>query len=103
MANQDKNASMEELTDTVLLDSTYGPYYQTQIVNYLLEEHSLLTMRTLNALKDSNVLEAILNADGLASRTRASRKLGVGGSSSYERGEGSGSQNDPDVISETLA
>jgi hypothetical protein len=98
VANQDDNASMEDLNSMAYLDSTYGPYYQSQALDYLLEAHSPQTTRTLQALKDSNVLESILNADGPASRTRARRKLGVRESSTYERGEGSGSQNDPNVI-----
>ena len=97
-ANRDENASLEDLNDAQYLDSTYGPYYMSQALDYLLEAHSPQTTRTLQALKDSKVLESILNADGPASRTRAKRKLEVGESSNYECGEGSGSQDDPNVI-----
>ena len=93
VANQAENASIRDLTSLASSDYTYGPYYQSQALDYLLEAHSPQTMRTLQALKDSNVLESILNVDGPTSRTRAKRKLGVGESSNYERGEGSGSGN----------
>ena len=96
VSNQDVHATREELTNMALLDSTYGPYYMSQTVDYLLEQHSPQTMRTLQALKDSNVLESILNANGPASRTRAKRKLEVGESSNHEHGESSnveGAQN----------
>jgi hypothetical protein len=98
VANQDDSASLEDLTSMAYLDSTYGPYYQSQALDYLLEAHSPQTTRTLQALQDSNVLQSILKADGPASRTRAKRKLGVGEASTYEEGEGSGSQNNPNVI-----
>jgi len=77
------------------LDSTYGPYYQSQVHDYLLEWHSLQTTRTLEALKDSHVLESILNADGPAARTCAKRKLGLGETENTERGEASVSQYNP--------
>jgi len=64
----------------------------------LLEAHSPQTTRTLQALKDSNVLESILNANGLASRTHVRRKLRVTRSLTYEHGEGSGFHDDPNVI-----
>jgi hypothetical protein len=97
VSNQTANASEEDLTNMAYLDSTYGPYYMSQAMDYLLEQHSPQTKRTLQALKDSNVLESILNANGPASRTRAKRKIGVGESSNHERGESSAGQRDPNI------
>jgi hypothetical protein len=39
-------------------------------VDYLLERHSLETLRTLEWLKDSEFLKTILEVDGLARQTR---------------------------------
>jgi len=77
------------------LDSTYGPYYQSQALDYLLELHSPQTTWTLQAPKDSHVLESILNADRPTARTLAKRKLRLGETSNIERGEASGSQHNP--------
>ena len=89
VSNQTADASLEDLSDMAFLDSTYGPYYVSQTVDYLLEQHSPQTMRTLQALRNSNILESILNADGPASRTRAKRKLVVGESSNHAHGASS--------------
>ena len=98
MCNQTANASKEDLTSMALLDSmSYGPYYMSQTIDYLLEQHSPQTIRTLQALKDSNVLESILNANGPASHTRAKHKLVVGESSNHKCGESSNAHEDPNV------
>lgn len=71
-------ASMEDLEECQYAESTWGPRYQSQALDYLLDVHSPLTRRTLQDLKDSRVLDLILNADGPFNRTRAKRKLLVG-------------------------
>jgi hypothetical protein len=93
--NRTDQTSVEDLTSMAYLDSSYGPYYQSQAVDYLLELHSPQTKRTLEALKDSNVLQSILKANGPAARTRAKRKLQVQDSEHYERGEASASEVNP--------
>lgn len=47
MVNRDENASMEDLNDAAYLDSKYGPYFQSQALDYLLEVHSPQTTKSL--------------------------------------------------------
>jgi hypothetical protein len=44
--------------------------FKGDAVDYLLEKHSPETLRTLERLKNSEFLQAILKVDGLARRTR---------------------------------
>ena len=98
VANKDDSTSVADLTSMAFEDSIYEPFYQSQMIDFLLEEHSPQTARTLQALKDSNVLASILNANGPACRTRAKRKLRVDDNSTYEEGEGSGSRDAPVTV-----
>jgi len=41
MANQDDNASLKDLNSLAYFNSMYSPYYQIQVLDYLLEAHSL--------------------------------------------------------------
>jgi len=96
--NCDVNTFLEDLTSMAYLNSTYGPYYQSQALDYLLELHSPQTTRTLEALKDSHVLESILNADRPAARTCAKCKFGLGETENIEHDEVNGSQHNPTEI-----
>ena len=84
VTDDDGHASMQALEECQFAESTWGPRYQSQALDYLLDEHSPNTRKTLQDLKDSQVLGLILNADGPSKRTRAKRKLIVGEYSNSE-------------------
>ena len=53
------------------LESEWIQRFKGEAIHYLLEKHSPETLRTLEKLKDSDFLKAILEADGPARRTRS--------------------------------
>jgi len=53
VTNQDNNAFLDYLNSMAYFDSMYGLYYQSQVLDYLLEAYSPQTTKTLQALKDS--------------------------------------------------
>lgn len=87
VTDDEGHASMQDLEECQFAESTWGPRYQSQAMDYLLDEHSPNTRRTLQDLKDSRVLDIILNADGPFKRTRAKRKLVVGECSNTQPSE----------------
>lgn len=93
VTNEDGLASQEDLEACQYAESSWGPAYKSQAVDYLLDTHSPNTKRVLQELKDSSLLDAILNADGPARRTRAKRKLVVGESSNTRANQASGSNS----------
>jgi hypothetical protein len=76
--------------------------WRKDAIDFLLDEHSPQTKRALEQMRSSQMLRAVIDADGPARRTRAKRKLlridGVGsrGAGSTSAGH-SGTVDDPMV------
>jgi hypothetical protein len=61
----------EDIRDNLTLStSEWLKCFKGEVVDYLLERHSSKTLRTLERLKDSKFLKAILEVDGPARRTQ---------------------------------
>ena len=60
-------------------ESEWKETWKKDAVDFLLEEHSPETRRTLDALRNSQMLRALIEEDGPAKRTRAKKKLELPG------------------------
>lgn len=80
-------------------ESQWKETWKEEAIDFLLEAHSPETMRTLNALRNSNMLTALINSDGPHRRTRAARRLitdGAGPSNSGHGGASTSAGNEGD-------
>jgi hypothetical protein len=85
-----------DLRDAVAWDvSEWKEVWKKDAVDYLLEMHSPETLRALRELRDSNMLQALLEADGPHRRTRARRRLISNDGASSSRVGPSGTADDP--------
>jgi hypothetical protein len=59
-----RNAPKDMRPNLILSASEWLKRFKGEAVDYLLEKHSLDTLRTLEQFKDSNFLKTILEVDG---------------------------------------
>jgi len=98
ITNEDGIATMDDMERIMYDESEWGPRYNSQALDFVMEQHSPHTKHILNQLRRSNILQEVLEAKGPATRTRAERKLvEVIGHESSGAGP-SGTSNNPHTV-----